>query len=215
MVWEDDIEARANLGRIAFWLSCALVAVCLWLLITTMGLYRRIDILEGKIRRLEAGMSEPKSGSPLRGGGAHPQGGKDDKNPPVINPGSSLCDEEILAVIVALETSGNPEAVGAAGERGLTQFMPGTWEEATRRLYGRPLSFDLAFDEKTHLEVAGFHLGWLKSELKRSYELSSILAAWNAGPRRAEAAQFDMTKLPRSTREHIKKGKIILEKGGR
>lgn len=148
MVWEDDIEARANLGRIAFWLSCALVAVCLWLLIMTAGLYRRIDILEGKIRRLEAGMNKPKPSSPLRGGDAHPQEGNDDKNPPVINPGSSLArqlpglsDEEILAVIVALESSGNPRAIGAAGERGLTQFMPGTWEEANPETLRKALEF--------------------------------------------------------------------------
>ena len=78
----------------------------------------------------------------------------------------ALDEDVVLKAVIRIESSGIPEAVNKkSGARGLTQFMPATWADATRRESGKPLSFDLAFNKETHLRAARNHLRWIRTYL--------------------------------------------------
>ncbi len=91
-------------------------------------------------------------------------------------------DPLLLAAIVRQESHFNPDARSAAGARGLSQLLPVTAREMSRRLRIRP------FDERW-LEVPDFnlHFGarYLRDRVARgALPLAVLLASYNAGPRR-------------------------------
>lgn len=103
-----------------------------------------------------------------------------------------IVNEDFVSYIIHVESSGRANAVGNSGERGLMQIMGPTWHDATKRLYGQPISFDKAFNPKENIEAGVAQLEWLEqiylptrilewdnySEKKKR---DSIIAAYNLG----------------------------------
>jgi len=83
-----------------------------------------------------------------------------------INPNVALAQ-------IGRESSFNPRAVGSSGERGLGQFMPGTWV----RFSSAP--FDQAFDPETNLDAWGRYMTHLSTLFGGDYP--SMLIGYNGG----------------------------------
>jgi soluble lytic murein transglycosylase-like protein len=84
-----------------------------------------------------------------------------------VNPGIALAQ-------IQRESGFNPNAVGAAGERGLAQFMQGTWQQ-----YGAG-SFDNAFDPAMNLDAWGNYMAALLGMFSGDY--AKALTGYNGGP---------------------------------
>ncbi len=120
--------------------------------------------------------------------------------------------DALVEAIIFIESSGDPTQVGAAGERGLMQIMPGTWADMTRRKYGQPISFDRAFEPALNEAIGRYYLAYLQEFLHnhrnqwRSDERSLLLACYNGGMGRVSAAGFDVRRLPRSVQQYARRG---------
>ena len=120
-----------------------------------------------------------------------------------------LVTQLLVESVIQIESAGDPRTIGLAGERGLMQIMPGTWQDTTCALYGKPLSFRLAFNPALNREVGTAYLAKLHQFLVenrvhwRDDERSLLLACYNAGPNRVLEAGFDTKRLPASTRDYI------------
>src|SRR3989344_1929829 len=122
--------------------------------------------------------------------------------------------EKFIKEMVKKESSYNHKAIGDERERGLFQIRPETWQEQTKRLYGRELSFDLAFNPKINLEVGISYLFWIEEFSKNSYQnwenLSNkekrgiLMASYNGGASRLYSMQGDIDRMPSGTRNYIK-----------
>ncbi|MCH7568109.1 MAG: lytic transglycosylase domain-containing protein [Nanoarchaeota archaeon] len=133
-----------------------------------------------------------------------------------------IISPEYIDNIIQIESSGRADAVSYAGARGLMQLMPETWAEETRRLYGRELDFDLAFDPKISKEVGTAYLkriekylsgridGWESMDIKQKQEL--MAAAYNGGMGRLVRNRGDILKMPEETRNYINKLKTLRNK---
>ncbi len=108
-------------------------------------------------------------------------------------------DPHLVAAVVAAESSFRPDAVSAAGARGLMQLMP-----ATARALGVDSGCPFA-------NVAG-GVRYLRAQLERFGSLTVALAAYNAGPARIARAGPSRAGWPRATRIYIAKVERI--KGG-
>lgn len=82
-------------------------------------------------------------------------------------------EPQIALAQIQKESGFNPLAVGSSGERGLGQFMPGTWE---RFGYG---SFDNAFDYDYNLTAWGNYMTYLLNLFGWDYE--KALIGYNGG----------------------------------
>jgi len=117
--------------------------------------------------------------------------------------------ELLVDAIIQVESRGNPQCVGRAGERGLMQIKRETWRDVTRALYGRPLPFSAAFDPEQNRRVGKAYLAQLQAFLLehlsqwRADERSLLLAAYNAGPTRLKQARFDVRRMPETTRLYV------------
>ena len=83
-----------------------------------------------------------------------------------INPGIALAQ-------IGRESSFNPRAVGSSGERGLGQFMAGTWAR-----FGQG-SFDNAFDPAMNLDAWGNYMVYLMGLFNGDY--IKALTGYNGG----------------------------------
>ena len=123
--------------------------------------------------------------------------------------------EKLVDAIIQIESSGNPYAVGSRGERGLMQIMPRTWKKVTRRLYGKALPFDYAFDPDVNRIVGTYYLDELHRFLVKhkdkwqADERSLLLASYNAGPNRVKKGGFKVESLPRSTKSYVERASAL------
>lgn len=117
--------------------------------------------------------------------------------------------------VTAVESAGNPRMVGRHGERGLMQIKAGAWGDVTRRLFGKRISFDRAFEGKLNQQVGQAYLADLQRFLGRyqkmwkADERSLILACYNAGPERVKRAGFDLRRLPAHTQDYVKRASAL------
>ncbi len=117
--------------------------------------------------------------------------------------------DQLVEAVIQIESSGRPYMVGAAGERGLMQIMPGTWADMTRDLFGRPLPFEMAFDRELNRAIGRHYLAHLQKALyahRHSWqadERSLLLAAYNGGLGRLQGADFDLHALPQSVQTYV------------
>lgn len=82
-------------------------------------------------------------------------------------------DRAIALAQIQRESSFNPLAVGSSGERGLGQFMPGTWAR-----FGQG-DFSNAFDPGYNLTAWGNYMQWLLN--RYSWDYSKALMGYNGG----------------------------------
>jgi hypothetical protein len=117
--------------------------------------------------------------------------------------------------VTQVESALNPRMVGSHGERGLMQIKAGTWSEVTRKMFGRRVSFDRAFEGKLNQQVGAAYLNDLQKflarhqRLWRSDERSLLLACYNAGPERVRRAGFDLRRLPAHTQDYAKRASAL------
>lgn len=117
--------------------------------------------------------------------------------------------DQLVEAIIQIESGGRPYLVGAAGERGLMQIMPGTWADMTRDVFGRPLAFEMAFDRELNRAMGRHYLAFLQQQLYvhrhewQADERSLLLAGYNGGLGRLQSAGFDIQLMPASVQDYV------------
>ena len=94
-------------------------------------------------------------------------------------------DPFLMAALIRQESEFNPKAVSKANARGLTQIMPATGRELSRRLQMRPYSTARLFQPSVSLQLGSYYLKSVSASLGGRWE--AALAAYNAGLARANA----------------------------
>ena len=120
-------------------------------------------------------------------------------------------DPFLVAGLARQESEFNPKAVSVSSARGLTQIMPSTGRELSRRLRIRPYSTARLFQPQVNLQLGAYYLRSVADSVDGRWE--AALAAYNAGLSRAkdwstwgefrEAAEFVETVPFTQTREYI------------
>ncbi|MBU1693214.1 MAG: lytic transglycosylase domain-containing protein [Verrucomicrobia bacterium] len=130
---------------------------------------------------------------------------------PGVNPRQGGSDDCLVEAVIQVESGGKARKVGRAGERGLMQIKADTWREVTKRLYGRPIPFDRAFEPELNRIVGRAYLQELREFLLRKNaqwqtdERSLLLACYNAGPTRVQESGFKPTRWPAATRDYVQR----------
>lgn len=104
--------------------------------------------------------------------------------------------EDLIWAVMRAESGGNPRAVSPAGAMGLMQIMPATWRELTAQ---HGLGAD-PFDVRANI-LAG--AAYLRAMFDRYGDLTSMLAAYNAGPRRVDSWRAGTRSLPAETIAYV------------
>jgi soluble lytic murein transglycosylase len=94
-------------------------------------------------------------------------------------------DPFLVAALIRQESEFNPKAVSRADARGLTQILPGTGRELSRRLHLKTYATPSLFVPAVNLELGTYYLKSIVDNLGGRWE--AALAAYNAGPARAKA----------------------------
>ncbi len=120
-------------------------------------------------------------------------------------------DPFLMAALIRQESEFNPTVVSRANARGLTQIMPSTGRELSRRLKIAPYTTAKLFEPGMNLQLGTFYLKSIADGLGGRWE--AALAAYNAGLSRAhswlswgefrEPAEFIETVPFTETREYI------------
>jgi len=117
----------------------------------------------------------------------------------------------LVRAITAVESGGNPRAVGQAGERGLMQIKLDTWREMTRRQFGQRLPFSRAFEPELNQQVGQAYLEHIAGLLTQNKEklndafLAVLVAAYHCGPSCLESVGFTTRKLSPQVREYVER----------
>jgi soluble lytic murein transglycosylase len=93
-------------------------------------------------------------------------------------------DPFLMAALARQESEFNPKAISAANARGLTQILPSTGRELSRRLH-IPYSTARLFQPQTNLQLGSYYMRTVADNLGGRWE--AALAAYNAGLSRAQA----------------------------
>jgi soluble lytic murein transglycosylase len=94
-------------------------------------------------------------------------------------------DPFLVAALIRQESEFNSKAISSANARGLTQILPGTGRELSRRLKVRAYATASLFLPTVNLQLGTFYLKTIVDSLGGRWE--AALAAYNAGPSRAKA----------------------------
>src|SRR5712691_12905993 len=94
-------------------------------------------------------------------------------------------DPFLLAALIRQESEFNPKAVSKSNARGLTQIMPATGRELSRRLQVKSYSTARLFQPAVSLQFGSYYLKSVAASLGGRWE--AALAAYNAGLTRANA----------------------------
>ena len=94
-------------------------------------------------------------------------------------------DPFLVAALIRQESEFNPKAVSRANARGLTQILPVTGRELSRKLKMRSYATSSLFVPAVNLQLGTFYLKSIVDNLGGRWE--AALAAYNAGPTRAKA----------------------------
>jgi len=124
--------------------------------------------------------------------------------------------EAAVLAIVARESGWNPATTGSAGEMGLMQVMPSTWDWTVRRL-GVAWTRRQALDPARNLEVGCAHLRWLweyfweRRARMSCGSLDAAVMAYNWGQANVARARGRDRWTPRSVRRY--RDAILLGRG--
>lgn len=110
--------------------------------------------------------------------------------------------------VMRVESGGNSRAVSAAGAMGLMQIMPATWDMLTTRFALGTDPFDISAN--IHAGAAYLRLMW-----DRYGTVAAMLAAYNAGPKRADAWVAGRRALPDETADYVAKLVPVSDSGAR
>jgi peptidoglycan lytic transglycosylase len=94
-------------------------------------------------------------------------------------------DPFLVAALIRQESEFNPKAISRANARGLTQILPGTGRELSRKLKMKAFGTASLFVPAVNLQLGTFYLKTIVDNLGGRWE--AALAAYNAGPSRAKA----------------------------
>jgi soluble lytic murein transglycosylase len=94
-------------------------------------------------------------------------------------------DPFLVAALIRQESEFNTKAVSRANARGLTQILPSTGRELSRRLKLRPYSTARLFQPALNLELGTYYLKSMTAQLDGN--VAAALAAYNAGLSRAQS----------------------------
>lgn len=103
---------------------------------------------------------------------------------------------EWIRAVMRIESRGNRRAISPAGAMGLMQIMPATWTDLSAR-YG--LGAD-PFDPRANIHAGA---AYLRLMWDRYGDLAAMLAAYNAGPGRADAYVAARRPLPSVTVAYV------------
>lgn len=111
-----------------------------------------------------------------------------EKETGIISPTAATVDQ-IANALKQIETGGNIQARGAAGERGAYQFMPATWNKYSEEYAtatGQYTSLNIN-DPNAQEEVAKFKI---QQWLKQGYSPEQIARIWNSGSPTGNVPQY-------------------------
>ncbi|HYL39117.1 MAG TPA: transglycosylase SLT domain-containing protein [Bryobacteraceae bacterium] len=91
-------------------------------------------------------------------------------------------DPFLMAALIRQESEFNPKAVSRASARGLTQVMPSTGRQLSRKLGIRGYRTSMLFSPDTNLKIGTYYLKALSDQLQGQWEVA--LASYNAGKSR-------------------------------
>jgi soluble lytic murein transglycosylase len=94
-------------------------------------------------------------------------------------------DPFIVAALIRQESEFNPKAVSRSNARGLTQVMPATGRELSRKLRIPRYQTSMLFTPETNLKIGTYYLKALSDQLEGKWE--ATLASYNAGKSRVLA----------------------------
>lgn len=106
--------------------------------------------------------------------------------------------ETWIWAVMRVESNGDPAAVSRAGAMGLMQIMPGTWAGLTAR-YGLG---DNPWDVWANIHAGA---AYLREMVTRYRDLTTALAAYNAGPGRVDDWRIRGRPLPTETIAYVAK----------
>ena len=122
--------------------------------------------------------------------------------------------DALVKAVTAVESAGNPQAVGLAGERGLMQIKSGTWRDMTQRAYGKSLPFDYAFHGDLNQRMGRTYLEYIATQLEPRFAsrrqddlLRIVVACYNLGPTAVSNKGYAVKHLPRQTRDYV--GRVL------
>ena len=135
--------------------------------------------------------------------------------------------DDLIPFIIQVESGGNPHAVSNRGAIGLMQITPIVLKEWNKHLcfitytdgtevkwweYNCNKPKDL-FNVDTNIKIGEWYLRRLKDHyLKDNYTIERMLHAWNGGITRLRKLNYDCSKMPRETRNYVKKVMALYEK---
>jgi soluble lytic murein transglycosylase len=91
-------------------------------------------------------------------------------------------DPFIVAALIRQESEFNPKAVSRSNARGLTQVLPSTGRELSRKLRIPRYQTSMLFTPETNLKIGTYYLKALSDQLEGKWE--ATLASYNAGKSR-------------------------------
>ncbi|HYK18909.1 MAG TPA: transglycosylase SLT domain-containing protein [Bryobacteraceae bacterium] len=94
-------------------------------------------------------------------------------------------DPFLVAALIRQESEFNPKAVSRSNARGLTQVMPSTGRELSRKLRIPRYQTSMLFTPETNLKIGTYYLKALSDQLEGKWE--ATLASYNAGKSRVLA----------------------------
>jgi len=94
-------------------------------------------------------------------------------------------DPYLVAALIRQESEFNPKAVSHSNARGLTQVLPGTGRELSRKLKIPRYRTAMLFTPDTNVKIGTYYLKALADQLQGKWEVA--LASYNAGKSRVTA----------------------------
>lgn len=119
--------------------------------------------------------------------------------------------DRLVICVIQIESNGNPNAISPAGAIGLMQITPICLKEHNQN---SPYTYRLAemFDPTKNVDVGLFYLKRLYHYYKCP-TVEHILAAYNGGITRLRNNNWDIKKMPRETRDYVKRVLHIYKEG--
>ena len=98
-------------------------------------------------------------------------------------------DPNLIAIIMTIESGGNPRAQSGVGAQGLMQIMPLTAKDIASKHLKEPVTTYDIYDPRTNIEFGAAYLAWLRDQFGSSSQAPSwnetvelVAAGYNGGP---------------------------------